>query len=217
MFVIKKNQVIIVALVCMIALAGYLNYVDTGSNNSRYVMQEELKAKDLENLNNPNFEKGTKTENNALSPETGKDLKKTETASSNEIGSAVFVDNSFKEEAKETFFLQAKMNREQTRSQRKEWLTDVINNDNVPSTKKTEATDELLTLQKRIELENAIESMIEAKGFEEVYVRIDADSIDVVIDTDGLSQQQISQVAEVVNRKTGYPISKIKINPLKTN
>ncbi|HAN09858.1 MAG TPA: hypothetical protein DCP90_04510 [Clostridiales bacterium] len=216
MFVIKKNQIIIVALVAMIAIAGYFNYVDTSNEESKLVLQDatDIKAPtDIDNKSNID-----NTENKAK-PDTldteGMKVPK-EVASDNEqIGSAVFVNNSFDEEVQETFFLQAKMNREQTRAERKDWLTQVINNDNVATDKKGEATDELIDMQKRIEKENSIESMIEAKGFSEVYVRIDDDSVDVVVNVENLSEQQIAQIAEITSRKTGLPISKIKITPLK--
>ncbi|HCC07628.1 MAG TPA: hypothetical protein DEP72_05655 [Clostridiales bacterium] len=208
MFVIKKNQIIIVALVAMIAIAGYFNYVDnSGDVGSKLVLQDATDIQNpTENENKENKEK----------PDTKSTSEPKEVASDNDqIGSAVFVNNSFDEEVQETFFLQAKMNREQTRAERKDWLTQVINNDNVAIDKKGEATDELIDMQKRIEKENSIESMIEAKGFSEVYVRIDDDSVDVVVNVENLSEQQIAQIAEITSRKTGLPISKIKITPLK--
>ena len=207
MFIIKKNQVIIVALVAMIAIAGYFNYVDEKNGASKMVLQDEIDSKSNKAEIKPEEIYKTDAQTKTEPKEVAGD--------SNEIGSAVFVNNSFDEESQETFFLQAKMNREQTRAERKDWLTQVINNDNVSSSKKDEATEELLDLQKRLEKENSIESMIEAKGFSEVYVRIDDDSVDVIINLESLSEQQISQIAEITSRKTGFPISKIKITPLK--
>ncbi|MFR5772604.1 MAG: SpoIIIAH-like family protein [Lachnospirales bacterium] len=38
MFAVKKNQVIITALVAMIAAAGYLNYIDSAPQKANEVM-----------------------------------------------------------------------------------------------------------------------------------------------------------------------------------
>ena len=47
MFIIRRNQIIIVALVIMIAVAGYLNYSDSKLEDG-YVFQEEFEMAHLE-------------------------------------------------------------------------------------------------------------------------------------------------------------------------
>ena len=61
-----------------------------------------------------------------------------------------------------------------------------------------------LILQKRIEKETSAEAMIESKGFKEAYVRIDDETVDVVVDKSELSQQEIAQIMDIVKRKTGF-------------
>ena len=41
MFVIKKNQVIITALVVMIGVAGYLNYIDNSTEPTEVLLNDE--------------------------------------------------------------------------------------------------------------------------------------------------------------------------------
>ena len=57
--------------------------------------------------------------------------------------------------------------------------------------------------------------MIEAKGFNEVYVRIDDDTVDVVVDKAELTDAEIAQIEDIVKRKTGVSADKIRITPLK--
>ena len=57
--------------------------------------------------------------------------------------------------------------------------------------------------------------MIEAKGFNEVYVRIDEDTVDVVVDKAELTDAEIAQIEDIVKRKTGVSADKIRITPLK--
>ena len=196
MFVIKKNQIVITALVVMIAAAGYLNYIDSVSSvPSELVISEEG---DIVGLI-PDYD-FYEEETVATSEET-----------TDEAGTAVFVNSS----NDTSYFIQAKLEREQSRAKQKEILTEMINNDNVDSDKKSEVADEMLKIQQRIEKETAAEALIEAKGFKEVYVRIDDDTVDVIVNKAELSETEIAQIEDIVKRKTGATVDKIRISTIK--
>ena len=44
--------------------------------------------------------------------------------------------------------------------------------------------------------------MIESKGFKEAYVRIDDETVDVVVDKQELTDAEIAQIEDIVKRKT---------------
>ena len=88
-------------------------------------------------------------------------------------------------------------------------------NENIDAEKKNEVTTAMLQIQQRIEKETAAESMIEGKGFNEVYVRIDDDTVDVVVDKAELTDAEIAQIEDIIKRKTGVSADKIRITPLK--
>lgn len=233
MFVIKRNQVIITALVVMIAVAGYLNYIDGKSSVQNQIMlndQGEISAlvPDLTSTDDayPDSEIGaawTADDNPAIVMEaepyvwTDEEAAVTIGPSSDgenaitEPGEAVFVNTT----NDSSYFVQAKLDREQSRAKGKEILIDVINNQNIEQSKKAEAADAMMDIQKRIEKETAAEAMIEAKGFTEVYVRIDDDSVDVVVNKEALSDAEIAQIEDIVKRKTGMSIEKIHISPMR--
>lgn len=195
MFVIKKNQVIITALVLMIGTAGYLNYVDRSASEPTEVVIND--GDDITGLiPDSDFLEDSKTVSNSEEDEAGK---------------AVFVNNS----SDTSYFVQAKLEREQARAKQKDILTEMINNDNVNQDKKSEVADEMLKIQQRIEKETAAEAMIEAKGFKEVYVRIDDDTVDVVVNKPELNEAEIAQIQDIVKRKTGVNVDKIRISPIK--
>lgn len=208
MFVIKRNQVIITALVIMIAVAGYLNYVDNSSVGNEIMLNDDgevaalVPNDSLPANSNMDSEVGialTHDENNE---------KKT---NASEPGTAVFVNNSIDS----SYFVQAKLEREQARSKQKEILDEMINNKNLNDSKRSECADQKIEIQKRIEKETAAESMIESKGFSEVYVRIDDETVDVVVNKEALSQAEIAQIEDIVKRKTGMSASKIRISTMK--
>ena len=56
--------------------------------------------------------------------------------------------------------------------------------------------DNLLEIQQRIEKETAAEAMIESKGFSEVYVRIDDNTVDVVVNKSELTDSELAQIMD---------------------
>lgn len=198
MFALKKNQVIITALVAMIGTAGYLNHVDNNTQAIEVVLED---SGDIAGLI-PDYDLyGDIIVHNTAEAEEDDET---------DAGTAVFVNNS----SDTSYFVQAKLEREQARAKQKDILTEMINNENIEQAKKTEVADEMLKIQERIEKETASEAMIEAKGFDEVYVRIDDDTVDVVVNKEELSESEIAQIEDIIKRKTGASVDKIRISPI---
>ena len=216
MFTIKKNQVIISALVVMIAAAGYLNYIDSTGNVSEVMVTDEGDLSLTEDVAFTDEDVAIASESEettANAAEGGKDEKgkKTDEAANPDAGEAVFVNSS----NDSSYFVQAKLDREQSRSKQKDMLNEMLNNEKIDDEKKNEVTTAMLQIQQRIEKETAAESMIKAKGFGDVYVRIDDDTVDVVVDKGELTDAEIAQIEDIVKRKTGVSADKIRITPLK--
>ena len=56
-----------------------------------------------------------------------------------------------------------------------------------------------------------MENLIKAKGFEDCVVFISSDVVNVVVTSDGLTQEQAAQINELVASHTDMPTSKIQI------
>ena len=206
---IKKNHIIITALVAMIGVAGYLNYIDSSSGDVSQVM-----LTDEGDLAAVPDEVAVNDENPAIASDEAKaeaTTIATEEAANPDAGTAVFVNSS----NDSSYFVQAKLEREQSRNKQKDMLNEMLNNEKLDTEKKNEVTTAMLQIQQRIEKETAAESMIEAKGFKEVYVRIDDDTVDVVVDKAELTDAEVAQIEDIVKRKTGVSADKIRITPLK--
>lgn len=221
MFAVKKNQVIITALVAMIAAAGYLNYIDSAPQKANEVMLTDNSdialVGDSNNVavtdDNPEIAAAESTTSGSTSSE--KNEEKTtnfnKAEADSDAGAAVFVNSS----TDTSYFVQAKLDREQSRAKQKDMLNEMLNNEKATSEQKNEATTAMLQIQKRIEKENAAEDMLKAKGFSEVYVRMDDDTVDVVVDKEKLTDTEIAQIEDTIKRKTGLPADKIRITPFK--
>ncbi len=206
---IGKNHIIITALVVMIGAAGYLNYIDDGGINDVMLTDEGDMAFVSDGEIAVNDENPEILGEEAKVEESSEQV--SEEAASPDAGTAVFVNSS----NDSSYFVQAKLEREQARNKQKDMLNEMLNNENIDDEKKNEVTTAMLQIQQRIEKETSAEAMIEAKGFKEVYVRIDDDTVDVVIDKAELTESEVAQIEDIVKRKTGASAEKIRISPLK--
>ena len=239
MFTLKRNQIIITALVAMIAVAGYLSYTDTrdelisgfayNENDDILALVPDSSAFDqavmvhaptvtLRELTNAevisdNMEIALVLENNLATadeaqPNEGQQENREQTAAP---GEAMFVSANIDGG---TFFVQAKLDREQSRSRQKEILMDLINNPNIDQVTRATTADAMLNIQRRIEKESATEALIEAKGFREVFVRIGDNTVDVVVSKEVLSDAEVAQIEDIVKAKTGMETEQIRISPM---
>ena len=108
----------------------------------------------------------------------------------------------------------AKLMKEQTRAKNKETLLEIINNINISDEQKQEAIDNMISITDVAEKETAAEILLEAKGFEDVVVSIDADTVDVVVNTQELTEAQRAQIEDIVVRKTGITAENIVISTI---
>ena len=199
MFVIKRNQVVVTALAVMIAAAGYLNFQESRGSAGEQTALQLTEEGDVTAL----VDYAALPDDMETDPITG------ETAGD---GAAVFVSANTADSS--SYFAEAKLDREQSRAKQKDILNDMLENKNISQEQKDKCTESMMELQQRIEKETAAEAMIESKGFKEAYVRMDDDTVDVVVDKDKLTDAEVAQIEDIVKRKTGMDPSKIRISTL---
>ena len=74
----------------------------------------------------------------------------------------------------------------------------------------------MLQLTDISERETGAETLLAAKGFEDVVVSIAGAKVDVVVNQPEISETQRAQIEDVVTRKTGIPPENIVITPIVT-
>lgn len=189
----KKNQLIITALVVMVGVAGYMNFTETS-------IKETL-----------NWQKENKKEEKETKEEEEEGLQ-VETEEEEEVGEAVLTNA----ESKNMFYA-IKLEREQTRAENKEVLTEIINNVNATEDQKNEAIDSIMEMTEFAEKENQAETLLEAKGIAGAIVTMSKEGVDVVVEKKELTEQDIAQIEDIVTRKTGAAISEIVISVAEKN
>ena len=233
----RKNQAVIVALVLMVVVAGYLNFnsqTAPANDPNKQTAEESQEGQFLAD----GFEEGTllpvgetstvseeaaaMTENSQTAEESqGSADGETQTVEESTIpvergddrpGTAVLLDS---EAVIPFYFAEAKVERENARAKSQDILYDLMASADTPESEKSLAAQEIIALQKRVENEAAAEAMIKAKGFNEVFVRIYDESVDVIVDREEISQQEAAQIQDIITRITGAEASDIRISLLK--
>lgn len=216
--ILRNNQVIITALAIMIAIAGYLNFSNKSSKNIGMSGEFYEAKKDVITTKEPKETEGAqaKSEENDIEEVINSKVEEQEVADNSEgdnIGEAVLVNSNISLD----YFYTVKLNREQTRAKNKEELIKVAENNELSDKEKEIAVNKIIELTANSERENASEMMLKAKGFTNSVVSIVDGKVDVVIDADTITEEQVAQVVDVVNRKTGIANDKIVVTPVNSN
>ena len=212
--IFKKNQVIITALAIMIAVAGYINYSDSQFGTSKEKKTEDTKetasetqeiVEEIESLDYDITDETAMLEENQKAQEQEGE---TETEAETETpGEAVLTGSS-------NFAAQAKVNREQVRSENKETLLEIINNENLGEEQKQDAVNSMVNMTNLAEQEEAAELLLEAQGFSNIVVNLTGDSADVIVPKEYMEDARRAQIEDIVKRKTSVPAENIVITPL---
>ncbi len=217
---LRKNQIIITALVVMVALAGYLSLTDEEDLAVGVLNQSEQAAggEGKDAAENVAAENGTGPagQDDTVADISDEDVAAEEKKSDNEVsskenaGEAVLVSNTVTGD----YFEAAKLSREQTRAKNKETLLELVNSNTASEAQKEKAMNEIVAMTAINEKETATENLLAAKGFQDVVVTIVDDSVDVIVNAESLKEQQIAQIEDVVKRKLECASDKIVISPV---
>ncbi len=240
--IFKKNQVVITALALMIAAAGYLSYTYSGIGDDKLKEASaeltdedyEIVAKDTQvdaeifteeelDTSTDDAKKAQDAKNKDSQADDGKKNTDGENADANKKdGDSEQIDNpgetvlTSSKVSNVDFAVEAKLNREQVRSQNKEDLMKVINSTALSDTEKQEAVDKMVTLTDTAQREADAEMLLEAKGFTDVVVSVTDNAADVVLNMGDVTDAKRAQIEDIVKRKAKVSAENIVITPITT-
>ena len=214
--IFKKNQIIITALAVMIAAAGYISYsdsklktTDTSAKNEAEEAKETDSAVDMDSVLQDIESLDMDITDETTASQGSGETTGTETAdtSLDTPGEAVLTGAS-------TYMAQARINREQIRSQNKETLLEIINNSQLSEEERQSAIASMGSMTEMVEKEAAAELLLEAKGFPDVVVNLTGETADVVVPSTSVDDASRAQIEDIVKRKTGIAAENIVISPM---
>ncbi|MEN6316452.1 MAG: SpoIIIAH-like family protein [Clostridiaceae bacterium] len=194
MMVFKRKQIVILALILMIVVAGYLQYSYRQGSTSEDVDGKLGEAVYVDN----------EIDNEGLA---GTELNASDNTQDQKNINASKMANDY--------FVQAKIDKEQSRSKTNESLKAITDDINASKETIAEAFDKMITITENADKEMRIESLINKMGFEESFVVFaDNGSVDIVVKTPSLSTSQTAQITDIVIRQGEVAVKDIHIKPL---
>lgn len=213
--IFKKNQLIITALALMVAAAGYLSYTNgkLGTEEELAQTNAQLSEEDYDIISEQTLtDEEIFTEQIEDTQETSQaSIQKQEDGQIENPGETVLTST---DAANVDFAVEAKLNREQVRSQNKESLMEIINSKTLSDAEKQAAVDKMVELTDLAQRESDTEMLLEAKGFTDVVVNISDDGADVVLNMGDVTDAKRAQIEDIVKRKAKVSAENIVITPI---
>jgi stage III sporulation protein AH len=110
-----------------------------------------------------------------------------------------------------TFFDDFRKERAASLEKEIQYLDAIINDKNTDKETLADAQQRKMELASSMETETTLEGLIKAKGFADAIVTISKGSVNVIVKTATLTQQQAAQIMDVVKRESGESGENIKI------
>ena len=111
----------------------------------------------------------------------------------------------------DTYFASSMLSRKQARDEAIEVLKTVVNNEAAIESAKETALSDISRIAGEIETEANIETLIKSKGFEECIAVVTGSNANIIVKSDGLLANELSQIKEIVYEQAGIDPINIKI------
>lgn len=204
--VIKKNQIIMFASALCLIGVGYLSYKPLPETN---FVSTTLDNSVLADIGDATFvssqkiiEKIEEVKENSIANEIIETIDNTNTIETNTI---------LKNEQND-YFINSKIDRDKMYSQMLEIYQKMLDNPSIANDQKAIATQEITKINNQKNGIMIAENLIKTKGFNDVVIFINLDSINVVVKADILEKEQIAQIQNIVTRELEVEISNIHIS-----
>ena len=206
--ILKKNQVIVYVIALMLVTAGYLNY--TSSTAKEVSSQTEMEIADTGDA--------TLVSSNDVKVENNVETKAEENMTNNSTNTSNITNNQTNSISTETsataseYFTKSKLERDTMYSQMIESYNNILNSSNSTETQKQSATEEIKKIN---DTKNSImicENLIMTKGFENVVIFVNGDSISVVVKDDNLNTEKVAQIQNIISRELKAKVENIHIS-----
>ena len=207
--ILKKNQIVIFAIAIMLIAAGYMNY----TTNEKQILQTAVLA-DTEQF--AELGDATLVSANAVKEENVNEENLSNTEQQNVIdegeqktGNSVDTNSAG---INNEYFVESKLERDKMYSQMIESYQNILNNNQISEAQKEISENEIKNINNTKNAIMITENLIKNKGFEDVVIFVNGDSVNIIIKAKELTEEQIAQVQNIVTRELKAEIENIHIS-----
>lgn len=216
MRLIKKNQVVIYVIALMLVVAGYLNFTTNGDLKSAVqTASSEEELEKMANIGDAQLVSSNVISENALNNNVNnsENIEKNETSTDETTSNNETVSTSSTTvKNDDDYFKKSKLERDTMYSQMIETYEKILNSANSLETQKQSATEEIKKINN---VKNSImicENLIITKGFEEVVIFANGDSVSIIVRDDQLNTEKVAQIQNIISREMNTKTENIHIS-----
>lgn len=150
----------------------------------------------------------------------GRELSVNENGENRVLGNTLLVDSNTQiqdenanatTENEEDFFAMAILNRTQVRDNALDVLREIAENPDTLPNAKEEALSSIASIAEDMSVEANIETLIEAKGISQCVAVISGNSCSIIVNTEGLLADELTQITDIVCEQTGIPVANVTV------
>ena len=226
--ILKKNQIIISVIAIMLIAAGYMNYTSNekqaletavltdsekyaGIGDATLVSANVADDNDLVN----NDETQNIIDDSAKNEEKKDEIKSNDQnteSKENIVQNEINTSTTVTETSGDQYFAELRLERDKMYSQMLESYQKILSNNQISETQKEISENEIKKIN---DTRNAImiaENLIKNKGFQDLIIFINGDSISIIVKAKELKEEQIAQIQNIISRELKGEIENIHIS-----
>lgn len=178
--IIKKKEVLLGILAIFFMIVGFISYNPIAN-------KEYSKIADVTNYSETKLGEATLVSSNEVVENV---------ADENQT-----LENTVTENVQKDYFLEARMNRDSIYSESLETYEKLLESSSITNDQKAIAQNEISNITNEKKTIQSTESLIKMKGFEDVVIFKNSDSVSVVVKSDVLLPEQVAQIQNIVGRE----------------
>ena len=178
--IIKKKEVLLGILAIFFMIVGFISYNPIAN-------KEYSKIADVTNYSETKLGEATLVSSNEVVENVADENQTSE--------------NTITENVQKDYFLEARMSRDSIYSESLETYEKLLESSSVTNDQKAIAQNEISNITNEKKTIQSTESLIKMKGFEDVVIFKNSESVSVVVKSDVLLPEQVAQIQNIVERE----------------
>ena len=222
--ILKKNQIIISVIAIMLIAAGYMNYTSNEkqaletavlTDSEKYAGIGDatlVSANVADNSDVVNNNEGQNIADDSVKKEEIKSNEQNTETTENAVQNEINTSTTVTETSGDQYFAELRLERDKMYSQMLESYQKILSNSQISKTQKEISENEIKKIN---DTRNAImiaENLIKNKGFQDLIIFINGDSISIIVKAKELKEEQIAQIQNIISRELKGEIENIHIS-----
>lgn len=222
--ILKKNQIIISVIAIMLIAAGYMNYTSNEkqaletavlTDSEKYAGIGDatlVSANVADNSDVVNNNEGQNIADDSVKKEEIKSNEQNTETTENAVQNEINTSTTVTENSGDQYFAELRLERDKMYSQMLESYQKILSNSQISETQKEISENEIKKIN---DTRNAImiaENLIKNKGFQDLIIFINGDSISIIVKAKELKEEQIAQIQNIISRELKGEIENIHIS-----